>query len=105
MALNELRSGNVNRALEFYLTNDRVITERTRDEALNTLVDQWARDTLAGKDAAMLAWRRANVAELNRLARERIAAVGRLSGPELAAPGGATYAAGDRIITLAPAAE
>jgi conjugative relaxase-like TrwC/TraI family protein len=105
VALAELRAGNVNRALEFYLTNDRVITERTRDEALDTLVDQWARDTLAGKDAAMFAWRRANVAELNRLARERMAAVGRLSGPELAAPGGATYAAGDRIVTLAPAAE
>ena len=53
----------------------------------------------------MFAWRRANVAELNRLARERMAAEGRLSGPELVAPGGAHYAAGDRIVTLAPAAE
>jgi hypothetical protein len=33
-----------------------------------------------------------------------MAAGGRLSGPELVAPGGASYAAGDRIITLAPAA-
>ena len=64
-----------------------------------------ARDVLSGKDAAMFAWRRANVAELNRLARERMAAEGRLSGPELQAPGGATYATGDRIVTLAPAAE
>ncbi len=48
--------------------------------------------------------RRANVAELNRLARERMAAEGRLTGPELVAPGGAHYAAGDRIVTLAPAA-
>ena len=50
----------------------------------------------------MFAWRRANVAELNRLAREQMAAEKRISGPELAAPGGATYAAGDRIVTLAP---
>ena len=105
VALAELRSGDVNRALDFYLTHDRVITERTRDETLNKLVDQWSRDTLAGKDATMFAWRRANVAELNRLARERMSAEGRLSGPELVAPGGAHYAAGDRIVTLAPAAE
>ena len=105
VALAALRSGNVNRALDFYLTHDRVITERTRDETLNKLVDQWSRDTLAGKDATMFAWRRANVAELNRLARERMSAEGRLSGPELVAPGGAHYAAGDRIVTLAPAAE
>ncbi len=104
-ALSELRAGNINRAVEFYLTNQRVITERTRDEALNSLVDRWSRDTLAEKDAAMFTWRRANVAELNRLAREQMAAEGRLSGPELVAPGGATYAAGDRIVTLAPAAE
>ena len=103
-ALAELRAGNVTRAVGFYLDHGRVICERTRTEALDTLVDQWATDTLSGKDAAMFAWRRANVAELNRLARERMAAEGRLSGPELVAPGGASYAAGDRIITLAPAA-
>ncbi len=105
VALNDLRAGDVARAVEFYLTNGRVITERTRDEALDELVDRWAIDTLAGKDAAMFAWRRANVAELNRLARERMAAEGRLLGPELTAPGGAHYAAGDQIVTLAPAAE
>ncbi len=53
----------------------------------------------------MFAWRRANVAELNRLARERMVAEGRVTGPELVAPGGARYAAGDRIVTLAPLAE
>jgi len=103
-ALAELRAGNVARAVGFYLDHGRVVCERTRTEALDTLVDQWATDTLSGKDAAMFAWRRANVAELNRLARERMAAEGRLSGPELVAPGGASYAAGDRIVTLAPAA-
>ena len=104
VALSELRAGNVTRAVEFYLTHDRVVAERTRDEALNTLVDQWSLDVLAGKDATMFAWRRANVAELNRLARDQMAAEGRLSGPELVAPGGANYAAGDRIVTLSPAA-
>ena len=50
----------------------------------------------------MFAWRRANVAELNRLAREQMVADGRVGGPELVAPGGTRYAAGDRIVTLAP---
>ena len=59
----------------------------------------------AGADAAMFAWRRANVADLNRLARQRWAAAGHLTGPELAVPGGRAYAAGDRIVTLAPAAD
>jgi hypothetical protein len=101
-ALADLRAGDVTRAVEFYLDQDRVTTERTRDEALAMLVDGWAKDALDGRDAAMFAWRRANVAELNRLARERMVADGRVTGPELVAPGGAHYAAGDRIVTLAP---
>jgi hypothetical protein len=104
VALSELRAGNVTRAVEFYITQVRVTTERSRDEALAKLVDQWAKDAFQDKDAAMFAWRRANVAELNRLARERMVAEGRVSGPELVA-GGTRYAAGDRIIALAPAAQ
>ena len=59
----------------------------------------------AGKETGLYAWRRANVAALNRLARESMAAEGWLSGPELHAPGGARYAAGDMIVTLAPGAQ
>jgi hypothetical protein len=103
-ALAELRASDVTRAVEFYLDRDRVTTERTRDEALAKLVDQWAKDALDGRDAAMFAWRRANVAELNRLARERMVAEGRVGGPELVAPGGTRFAAGDRVVTLAPLA-
>ncbi len=104
VALRELRAGDVNRAVEFYLNEHRVAIERTRDEALARLVDRWAADALRDTDAAMFAWRRANVAELNRLAREQMVAHGRVTGPELVA-GGAPYAAGDRIIALAPLAE
>ena len=104
-ALLKLRSGHVARAVEFYVNEHRVTTERTREEALVTLVNQWARDALTGRDAAMFAWRRANVAELNRLARERMVAHGRVTGPERVTPGGARYAAGDRVIALAPMVE
>ena len=51
---------------------------------------------------AMYAWRRANVEALNQAARDRWHAAGRLSGPELEAPGGRRYRAGDLIVTLAP---
>src|SRR5581483_4987381 len=62
-------------------------------------------DVCAGRNAAMYAWRRTNVDALNRLARHRFALEGRLTGPEVAAPGGRRYAVGDRIVTLAPAAD
>jgi ATP-dependent exoDNAse (exonuclease V) alpha subunit len=91
-------------AVDWYATHDRVVIAPSRDELLDELVYRWASDALAGKDTALLAWRRANVAELNARARERWAEAGRLSGPELWAPGGARYAAGDRTVTLAPCA-
>jgi hypothetical protein len=53
---------------------------------------------------ALEALRDGDVAELNRRARAWMEASGRLSGPELACPGGATYRAGDRVVTLAPGA-
>lgn len=52
----------------------------------------------------MYAYRRANVAELNRQGREVWRSLGRLGETELVAPGGARYAVGDRVVTLAPAA-
>ena len=51
------------------------------------MVESWAQKALGeGADAMLLAYRRANVAELNRLARVHVEAAGRLSGPELTAP-------------------
>ncbi len=50
----------------------------------------------------MLAYRRDNVEALNQTARRLWEQAGLLSGPELIAPGGRRYRAGDRIITLAP---
>ncbi len=104
-ALAELRAGDVGSAIEFYAATGRVVTAPARDAALAAMVEAWSADVGQGRDTAMFAWRRANVAELNRLARESMAAEKRISGPELAAPGGARYAAGDRIVTLAPGAD
>ena len=66
------------------------------------MVKAWARDTAAGQETLMLAYRRENVEALNQTARRLWERAGLLSGSELTAPGGRRYRAGDRIITLAP---
>ncbi len=109
-ALAQLRAGNVTEAVDWYVANDRVVVKPTIEEAREALVAGWARDIAAtglsgaDDDIAMFAWRRMNVAELNRLGRAAWSEMGNLSGPEVVAPGGATYATGDRIVTLAPGA-
>jgi conjugative relaxase-like TrwC/TraI family protein len=103
--LAHLRAGDVGAAVDWYADHDRLHVAPTRSEVLAAVVENWYGDVAAGQDAAMFAWRRANVAELNRLARQRWAAEGHLTGPELAVPGGRTYAAGDRVVSLAPTAD
>jgi hypothetical protein len=66
-------------------------------------VAAWAKDVADGKQATMMAWRRANVAALNARARHAMRQAGRLTGPELQVAGN-TYQAGDGIVTLAPSA-
>jgi hypothetical protein len=103
-ALEALRDGDVGQAVSWYTTQGRVHAVANRDDALQGAVDAWAADTAGGQETGLYAWRRANVAELNRRARAWMERTGRLSGPELACPGGATYRAGDRVVSLAPGA-
>ncbi len=102
-ALAELRAGDVAKAVAWYAEHDRIRIAPDRHEAMWAMVGSWAADVLAGKDAAMYAWRRTNVDDLNCLARDRWALAGRLHGPNLVA-NGRHYAAGDLVVTLAPAA-
>jgi hypothetical protein len=74
-----------------------------RDTALDATVAGWAADVCNDEQAAMYAWKRANVAELNRRGRDAWEEMGRLSGPELVV-GDISYRAGDRIVALAPGA-
>src|SRR5690606_34245310 len=73
----------------------------TREQALDETVDAWFADQHRGKDTLLLAWRRANVEALNERARAHWARAGRLHGSELDIAG-RRYAAGDRILVLAP---
>ncbi len=103
-ALRQLRGGKVAEAVAWYAQADRIRTAPETHEALRAMVDAWYADVGAGRDAAMYAWRRTNVDAVNRIARDRFALDGRLTGPELVAPGGRPYSAGDLVVTLAPAA-
>lgn len=98
----QLRAGDVDKAVGWYLQERRVHAVSERDEALQAAVDAWAADVAAGQDTDLYAWRQANVAELNTLARQWMAENGRLSGPELALADGASFRAGDHVVALAP---
>ena len=100
-ALEQLRDSDINRAVDWYAGHDRIRPVEDRDVALRAAVDGWAADTATGAEVALLAWRRANVAELNTKARAWMAATGRLTGPELDVDG-VSYRAADRVIALAP---
>ena len=102
-ALEQLRAGNVARTVAWYVEAGRIRTGRSRQSAVDEAVEGWANDVIGGRDTAMYAWRRANVAELNRCGREVWQDLGRLSGPELVM-GDMRYRKGDRVVTLAPAA-
>ncbi len=81
-ALEELRSGEVARAVAWYGANDRIRPCPERAEAIAATVEGWMADTLAGRDSVMLAWRKQSVRALNEEARQRWAEAGRLSGPD-----------------------
>ncbi len=66
------------------------------------MADAWAADVDAGHDTALLAWRRQDVADLNRLARDRWDRLGHLHGDDVEVHPGRWYAVGDRLVALAP---
>lgn len=102
VALGELRDGDVTEAVGWYRKAGRLHTGKDREGALCAAVDAWAVDVAADVGVGLYAWRRANVAELNTRARAWMAATGRLTGPEVACPGGTAYRAGDHVVALAP---
>lgn len=101
-ALGHLRAGQLPTALAWYAANQRVHPASSRELAMAEMVQAWAYDIVDGRDALLLAYRRLSVEMLNQAAREVWEKLGRLSGPELEAPGGRRYRAGDRVITLSP---
>jgi Ti-type conjugative transfer relaxase TraA len=97
-ALDDLRHGRVEEWAQAYLDHGRIASHPTAETARRALVEDWwiaAREP--GTEAAMVAHRRADVADLNQRARRLMAADGRLGEQEVAFHG-RTFAAGDRVI-------
>jgi len=101
-ALAELRAGNVERAVNWYAPAGRVVPALGREAAIAAMVAGWAAGVAAWQEPLLLAWRRADVDDLNRAARATWERLGRLSGPELETPGGRRYRFGDRVLMLTP---
>jgi len=89
-------------AVDWYLARGRTALSSNRTEALAGMAEAWVAAVDAGHDTALLAWRRDDVRDLNRLARDLHRDQLRVTGPELTAPGGRRYATGDRLVLLAP---
>lgn len=103
-ATRELATGRTQAAIERYDAAGAIHGHDTRDEARRALVADWmavqVRDPAGSQ--MLLAYTRADVAELNRLARETLRAAGRL-GPDQAVEttnGERVFAAGDRVMFL-----
>ncbi|MDP9335167.1 MAG: relaxase domain-containing protein [Actinomycetota bacterium] len=98
-ALGELRSGDLGRALELLDSIGHVEYWEYRDTVNRRIVGDWLPAVLDGDDAIMLASTRADVGELNKMARYGLIANGHVAPTGLDIDG-QTFAVGDRVMTL-----
>jgi conjugative relaxase-like TrwC/TraI family protein len=100
-ALDDLRTGDIDRAIGTYGKHGRIVTADTAEAVREQLVADWwaTRHGLETDAAIMVAVRRADVDDLNQRARARMQPTGRLTGPTLAIDG-REFQAGDRIVCL-----
>jgi len=96
-ALAALRHGKISDWARAYRDHDRVHTAPTPGKLRERIVDDWWQHAKTGSDAAMIAHRRSDVADLNRRARERMRADRRLGDQELTV-GDRAFAEGDRVL-------
>ncbi len=81
VALEQLRSGDVGKALTAYLEHDRMRAYETANEAKTQVVDDWLAARANGTDVIMLASRNADIADLNNLAHRYLVETGGVQGP------------------------
>lgn len=103
-ALAQLRDGDPGRALDAYVAHGRVHIDADRDSLHARVVADYLEARRSGADVAILAPTRAQVRALNDQARQDLAAVGELTGPELVITreqGDVALRVGDRVIVTA----
>lgn len=100
-ALDELRNGDPDTAVNAYNEHDRIVTADNAEVLRDRLVGDWwlARAEHGADSAVMIAARRSDVDDLNARARVRMKAAGHLTGPEMTL-NGRSFQAGDNIICL-----
>ncbi len=96
-ALNQFRSGSVEKALDAFEIHGRIERVATLADVRARIVDAWASARIDGEEPIMLAARREDVRALNKLARATMAE--RLDGPTLVVDG-EPFQAGDHVMTL-----
>ena len=82
-ALDQLRSGDVDQAIDMLRDHGRVVTSTNAEAVRDGMVEQWWQHRTAGDEVLMMARRNADVDDLNRRARRHIHAAGELSGEPL----------------------
>ena len=99
-ALNQLRDGSADQAIEAYRQHRRLIVGRSRDDTTARAVIDWYRHVTATGDLTsglLITHNNDTVTELNERARTHLIASNRLNGPTLKA-GERVFQAGDRIL-------
>jgi conjugative relaxase-like TrwC/TraI family protein len=98
-ALDELRSGNVGVALDSYQARGRIHQNRQIGQARTAMVSDWMAARESGADVRMLAARRVDIDELNRLARSELRGAGRLAD-DIAVTARRGFAVDDEVMCL-----
>jgi conjugative relaxase-like TrwC/TraI family protein len=93
-----IREGSGREAISVYEGEQRVTVSNDPAARREAMVADWWERYREGEDAQMIAKRNTEVRELNRMARERMRAEGKLGAEEIRV-GEARFAAGDQVIT------
>jgi conjugative relaxase-like TrwC/TraI family protein len=96
-ALTELRTGSPAAAFATYQAHGRVHHHNDAERLREGLVEDWRAARSQGRDAVMVATRNTDVDDLNRRARQHLAAAGQLGADQIVL-GGRAFAVGDEVL-------
>jgi hypothetical protein len=103
-AIDDVRAGNLERAIAAYAEHDRIRAFEARDDRDRALVSDWWQAHQAGERPVIYAHRRAQVDQLNQVCQQLRAEHGQL-GTERLTVGDRTFAVGDVVVLGANAKE